>query len=158
MEEIEHEEDEPKRYPVRETPMMHAAARSLVSVIGALGTMENQLESSDIAHALQSNRTARDGVQRAVQFLIVGGARASDRIPPAPRRELLNSPAALHLLDVMRLAIAAAEVVDAERGQVLPSDFPLKPGEPRGTGWAETINELAIRLKSETETGTPRAF
>ena len=39
----------------------------------------------------------------------------------------------------------------AERGNVLPGDFPLQPGESRGTGWAETLSELALRLKIEVE-------
>jgi hypothetical protein len=38
----------------------------------------------------------------------------------------------------------------------LPDDFPLLPGETRGTGWAETISNLAQRLKIEVE-GPSRA-
>jgi hypothetical protein len=56
----------------------------------------------------------------------------------------------------VRAAVEAAEEVDAERGNVLPEDFPLQPGEPRGTGYAETISNLAERLRVEVE-GPTRA-
>ncbi len=39
----------------------------------------------------------------------------------------------------------------AERGNILPFDFPLQPGESRGTDLAETLSELALRLKIEVE-------
>ena len=39
----------------------------------------------------------------------------------------------------------------SERGDVLPSHLPLQPGESRGTGWAKTLSELALRLKIEVE-------
>ena len=44
-----------------------------------------------------------------------------------------------------------AERVDAQRGNVLPDDFPLQPGETRGTDLAETLSELALGLKIEVE-------
>lgn len=44
----------------------------------------------------------------------------------------------------------------SERGDVLAPDVPLLPGEMRGTGWAETISNLAQRLKIEVE-GPARA-
>ncbi len=43
-----------------------------------------------------------------------------------------------------------------KRGNVLPPDFPLLPGESRGTGWAETISSLAQRFKIEVEGPTDR--
>ncbi len=49
-----------------------------------------------------------------------------------------------------------AERVDAARGHVVPVDTPLLPGESRGTGWAEILSELALRLKIEVE-GPARA-
>ena len=36
-----------------------------------------------------------------------------------------------------------------ERGNVLPDDFPLQPGESRGTDLAEGLEHLAIRLETE---------
>jgi len=39
----------------------------------------------------------------------------------------------------------------AERGNVLPAHLPLQPGESRGTGWAETLSNLAKRLRAEVE-------
>ena len=39
----------------------------------------------------------------------------------------------------------------AERGNVLPAHLPLQPGESRGTGWAETLSNLAERLRVEVE-------
>ena len=38
-----------------------------------------------------------------------------------------------------------------ERGDVLPVDIALQPGETRGIGWAETIAELAERLRVDVE-------
>jgi hypothetical protein len=67
-----------------------------------------------------------------------------------------STPNARRLLDALRHAVEVAEDVDAERGDVLAPDVPLLPGETRGTGWAETISNLAQRLKIEVE-GPARA-
>ena len=149
MNEFDDEEEDRKRYPVRETPIMHAAARTLVGAASTLSDMEQQLVGGDLSQLTAANRSARDAVQRAIQFLVLGGARASDRIPLPPRRELASTPATANLLIALNEAVCAAEMVDAERGQTIPEDYTLKSGETRGTGWAETINELALRLKSE---------
>ena len=48
--------------------------------------------------------------------------------------------------------MSSAELVNgSSSGNVLPPDTPLLPGESRGTGWAETLSELAQRLKIEVE-------
>ena len=94
--------------------------------------------------------------QEALRLLIEAGAARPEGVP-APKSDadplralaLADTPATRRLLDLLRQATAAAEEVDAERGNVLPDDFPLQPGESRGTGWAETLSELALRLKIE---------
>jgi hypothetical protein len=48
----------------------------------------------------------------------------------------------LDSLNQCRGLIDAVVAQEAERGNVLPADFPLQPGESRGTGWAETISNL----------------
>lgn len=62
-----------------------------------------------------------------------------------------QTAATRRLQDALAFAVTCAEEVDAERGNVMPDDFPLQPGESRGTGWAETLSEVALRLKIEVE-------
>jgi hypothetical protein len=69
---------------------------------------------------------------------------------PLPLR-LFDTPATRRLLQVLRAAQEAAEAVDAERGHILPGHIPLQPGESRGTGWAESVSNLAERLRVEVE-------
>jgi hypothetical protein len=67
-----------------------------------------------------------------------------------------DTPATRRLLAAVRAAVDAAEVVDAERGNVVAPDAILLPGESRGTAWAETLSGIAQRLKIEVE-GPSRA-
>ena len=69
---------------------------------------------------------------------------------PLPLR-LFDTPATRRLLQALRDAQEAAEAVDAERGHILPGHIPLQPGESRGTGWAESVSNLAERLRVEVE-------
>jgi hypothetical protein len=62
-----------------------------------------------------------------------------------------DTPNARELLWLLNEALTVAERVDAERGNVLPDDFPLQPGESRGTDLAGTLSELALRLRVEVE-------
>jgi len=62
---------------------------------------------------------------------------------------LLDTPASRRLLSLLEEAQEATEEVDAERGRSLPGDVPLQPGESRGTDLAETISEIALRVRIE---------
>lgn len=72
-------------------------------------------------------------------------------------KHLTDSPAVQRLLQALEEAIAAAEEVDAQMGWVLPADIPLQPGETRGTGWAETLGNLAEQLRHEVQPPRRRA-
>ncbi len=98
-------------------------------------------------------RRAMDTSQETYQALVRAGAASVTTISassPIPLH-LLSTPASRALLEGLRYVATLAEAVDAERGHVLPEDFPLQPGESRGTGWAETLSELALRLQIEVE-------
>ena len=115
------------------------------------------------ATLLHAANEANERAQATYQLLYAAGGRAPEYDFPGPSdadplraMAQADTPATRRLLAAVRAAVDAAEVVDAERGNVLPDDFPLLPGESRGTGWAETISNLAQRLKIEVE-GPARA-
>ena len=59
-----------------------------------------------------------------------------------------DTPASRRLLEALVAAQEAAEEVDKERGHFV--DFePQIPGESKGTGYAESLSELAFRLRRE---------
>lgn len=65
---------------------------------------------------------------------------------------LLDSPDARELLRLVTEAVAVAECVDRSRGRALSPDFPLpNAGETYGTDLAETLSEIALRLRIEVE-------
>lgn len=61
----------------------------------------------------------------------------------------LDTPDTRELLGLLERAQVVAERVDAQRGRSLDADVPLLPGESRGTDLAESISELALRLRLE---------
>jgi hypothetical protein len=61
----------------------------------------------------------------------------------------LDTPAARRLLALLEETLEAAEQVDFERGRALTEDIPLLPGESRGTDLAESISEIALRVRVE---------
>lgn len=63
----------------------------------------------------------------------------------------LDTRAARFLLLHLESALRAAEAVDAERGNALPAELPLQPGESRGTDYAEAVSNLLLRLRREVE-------
>jgi len=143
-----------------------AASRS---VDAALATVALLLEADatgeppNAAALLHAANAANEQAQATYQLLHAAGGRAPeyDFARPSdadPLRALAqaDTPATRRLLAAVKAAVAAAEEVDAERGNVLPAHLPLQPGESRGTGWAETLSELALRLKIEVE-GPARA-
>jgi hypothetical protein len=119
-----------------------------------------QLHYGNVEAARARLTSAVEASQTGLRTLLDAGARVKGipaAAPADPLRALAlaDTPATRRLLDLLREATAAAEEVDAERGNVLPPDVPLQPGESRGTGWAETISNLAERLRVEIE--GPRA-
>jgi len=60
---------------------------------------------------------------------------------------LLDTPASRRLLARLEQAQEAAEEVDRERGRSLPEEILLQAGESRGTDLAETISEIALRVR-----------
>ncbi len=116
------------------------------------------LHRGNVADARERMNASADATWETMQRLLEAGAARPVTVPaPAadadPLRALAqaDTPATRRLLAAVRAAVAAAEEVDAERGNVLPAHLPLQPGESRGTGWAETLSELALRLKIEVE-------
>jgi hypothetical protein len=96
---------------------------------------------------------ARDAARELLQCLSDAGARSPQAHPagtPLPL-DKLSTANTRRLLATLRAAVAEAEAVDAERGNVLPGHIPLQPGESRGTGWAESISNLTERLRIEVE-------
>jgi len=124
---------------------------------------DQQLHYGNVPAARERLTTAVAASQQGLRMLLEAGA-ARPATVPAPKSDAdplralaqADTPATRRLLAAVRAAVAAAEEVDAERGNVLPSHLPLQPGESRGTGWAETLSELALRLKIEVEGPTDR--
>lgn len=114
------------------------------------------LQGGNCQAAEKVNDTAGAQVREAVQILYAeGGARsrhrptprAAEALPPSMR----STTASRRLLEALHTAVELAEIVDAERGNVVSKDFPLLPGEPRGTGWAEALTLLTNKLREEVE-------
>jgi hypothetical protein len=148
-----------------DTATLNACTRAASSSVDAALAVVALLLEADVTGQTPNTATllhlanhANEQAQRTYQQLYAAGGRAPG-YDDAPRPDtdplralaLANTPAARRLLQALRDATAAAEEVDAERGHVLPPDTPLLPGESRGTGWAETLSELALRLKIEVE-------
>lgn len=110
------------------------------------------LHQGDTLQARELIDEARTLCRHMHQALADAGAPLLPATAPAQTPlHLLSTPAARRLLSALGEAVAVAEALDAERGHVLPGDFPLLPGESRGTGWAETLSNLAERLRVEVE-------
>jgi len=119
---------------------------------------DQQLHYGNVAAARERLSSVDQAAQEALRLLLQAGAARPASVPAPqsdsdPLRALAqaDTPATRRLLAAVRAAAEAAEEVDAERGNVLPAHLPLQPGESRGTGWAETLFELALRLKIEVE-------
>jgi hypothetical protein len=156
-----------------DTATLNACTRAANSSVDAALAVVARLAEADVTGQAPDPEALRDladeangRAQQTYQLLRAAGGREPDghaaglplAADPDPLRALLlaDTPAARRLLEALRAAAEAAEAVDLERGNVLPPDFPLQPGETRGTGWAETISNLAQRLKIEVE-GPSRA-
>jgi hypothetical protein len=124
---------------------------------------DQQLHYGNVAAAREHLTTVDQAAQEALRLLLQAGATRPANVPPRradadPLRAMAqaDTPATRRLLAAVRAAVDAAEEVDAERGNVLPAHLPLQPGESRGTGWAESISNLAERLRVEVEGPTDR--
>lgn len=98
---------------------------------------------------------AKDKAADALRLMLRAGAPSPFKTrPTAPEADLaqlaaLDSPEARALFLALSHVQDLAEAVDAQRGRTLPEEVPLQPGESRGTDYAETISNLAQRLKVE---------
>jgi hypothetical protein len=63
--------------------------------------------------------------------------------------EMLDTPDTRELLILLSRAQEVAERVDAARGRSLGANIRLVPGESRGTDLAESISEIALRVRTE---------
>jgi hypothetical protein len=74
-----------------------------------------------------------------------------DALPPLYPATLahLDTQESRRLLALLTEAQAVAELVDAQRGNVLSESIPTGAMESRGTDYAESISNLAIRLHME---------
>jgi len=139
------------------------AARLTLTASREAQHADQQLHYGNVPAARERLSSVDQAAQEALRLLLGAGA-ARPASVPAPKSDAdplralaqADTPAARRLLAAVRAAVEAAEEVDAERGNVLPAHLPLQPGESRGTGWAETLSELALRLKIEVEGPTDR--
>jgi hypothetical protein len=69
--------------------------------------------------------------------------------PSAIPLETLDTPHTRRLLALLMEAQEVAEQIDWERGRALDESVPLLPGESRGTDLAESISEIALRVRTE---------
>jgi hypothetical protein len=123
------------------------------------------LHRGNVADACERITASADATWETLQRLIEVGAARPEGVP-APKSDAATRCGRLlrptrwrqgaGWRRCVRAAVNAAEEVDAEHGNLLPENFPLQPGETRGTGYAETISNLAERLRVEVE-GPTRA-
>jgi len=116
--------------------------------------LETRADLAALAHVTR----AREAAWKTYRALLDAGAEPVDGLGvPTTRANPLCALAQADTLDTRKLlrllreAVAVAERVDAARGHMVAPDAVLLPGESRGTGWAETLSELALRLKIEVQ-------
>jgi hypothetical protein len=132
-----------------------SAVDAALEMVAVLLEAEGERRAPDLELLRTLADEANDRAQQAYQLLYAAGGREPEEHSAASITEtplhLLSTHSTRALLAALRYALARAELVDAERGNVLPEDAELLPGESRGTGWAETISNLAERLRVEVE-------
>ena len=114
-------------------------------------------------HALATKKADPDALLREAQDLsarhrselttaagVHGVSPSESSVEPIPLH-LLDTPDTRRLLELLTEAQEVAERVDAARGRSLPEDTPLLPGESRGIDLAETISEIALRVRIEVQ-------
>jgi hypothetical protein len=139
------------------------AVDSVLDVLALLLAADATGEPPDTAALIQAANEANEQAQTTLRLVLQAGATRPESVPPRPSdadplraMAQADTPATRRLLAAVRAAVDAAEVVDAERGNVVAPDAILLPGESRGTAWAETLSGIAQRLKIEVE-GPSRA-
>jgi len=99
---------------------------------------------------------ANDASRRANRLLTAAGAGGAggcgapgmSRVAPIPL-EFLDTSETRRLLYLLEQAQEVAERIDAQRGRSLGQEIELLPGESRGTDLAESISEIALRMRTE---------
>lgn len=125
------------------------AARAVVTL---LADAEAAGRAPDLFVLRAAADAAGDLAQTVFKALQQAGAVIPDLPAPPPiPLHLLDTPDTRRLLALLTEAQAVAERVDAVRGRTLPADVPLGAGQSRGTDLAESISELARRLRVEVE-------
>lgn len=134
---------------------VHAAMRAarLAQYLATPGAAEPE----EAAQAAERAGDAATEASAALGLLDGMGARpvASPVAEPIPLA-LLDTPDARELLALLRQAVPVAERLDRARGRALPAGAELLPEETHGLDLAETLSELALRLKIEVEGPTDR--
>ena len=133
-------------------------SRHLARAVEAILHTGHALHFGETERAAELNREANREAQAAQVLLVASGVARPDLPPPATPIGLdqLDTPDTRRLLALLEEAQAVAERVDAARGRALDIDFPLQPGESRGTDLAESLSELALRVRVEVEGPTDR--
>ena len=125
------------------TAMRAATMAHVLSMPGA--------PAEDAAQAWEHAKAAATEAGHALGRLNALGARATP-VPSHPvPLHLLDTPDARELLALLRQAVPVAERLDQARGRAFPAAVKLLPHETRGLDLAETLAELALRLKIEVE-------
>lgn len=140
-----------------------AAAHAVDAILDVHGTaLDAQAEGQllDPASILPVIQAANEAAQRAHRLMIAEGGKSpmlegvsvsqSDRFDLSALVQL-DTPDTRLLLAMLEQVQIVAERVDASRGRTLPEDTLLQPGESRGTDIAESVSELALRVRREVE-------
>jgi len=68
----------------------------------------------------------------------------------------LDTPDNRELLSLLDAALAVAERIDRSRNRTLPAHIPTAPGESRGCDLAESLAEVAARVRQEVHGANSR--
>ncbi len=113
-----------------------------------------------LADGIATADLASDAARAAwdcLQLLLRAGAASPLPTTVRPQTDSLNlsslsalaDPETDDLLFHLEQCLAVAERIDARRGRVVSENIPLSPGESRGTDLAETISEIALRVRGK---------
>lgn len=128
-------------------------AQQLAATVQALTLPGQPLERAGMATGLAEQAAsaaghALAGLQRLGARLAPVNPGASPAAVPVPLH-LLDTPDTRRLLALLEEAQQVAERIDRERGRTVGEEMELPPGQSRGTDLAETISEIALRVRTE---------
>lgn len=130
-----------------------AAARD--TILGTLAEVQGVEAQGSVVYPaaiLPGLFAANTAAQAAVRVLHQAGHVAPGLNPCSDiPLHLLDTPDTRELLELLEKAQAVAERIDAARGRTVDSDTPLLPGESHGTDLAETISNIALRVRVEVK-------